>query len=184
MNHEVYLGLGSNIEPRKHIALGLDEIAGAFQLKAVSSVYRSAAVGFAGAPFLNCVAAIVTDDHLSLLATRLRAIEFCYGRTKASSKFSPRHLDIDILTYDRLSGEHCGIRLPRDEITKNAFVLCPFAEIAGGLRMPGQPKTLYELWSGYDRVSQPLQRISFVWRQQALPIAGSNRRSAPELLAN
>lgn len=171
MNHRVYLGIGSNIDPGVNIARGLDEIAGAFRLAAISSVYQSAAVGFEGAPFLNCVAEIEAPLGLPALAARLRTIECRYGRTPNSSKFSSRQLDIDILSYDLLMGEHHGIHLPRDEITINAYVLCPFAEIAGTLCIPGQTQTLAELWSAYDRQRQPLTRVSFAWHDRSLPAA-------------
>lgn len=182
MSHSVYLGIGSNIEPRKHLELGLDELAGAFRLDAVSGVYQSAAVGFDGAPFLNCVAAIDTAVSLPMLAMELRAIEFRYGRSASSSKFSSRSLDIDILTYDALDGDYWGVRLPRDEIITNAYVLCPFAEVAGELCIPGQQKTLAELWSAYDRSCQPLRRVGFVWRRQSLPIGATNNHNRRKLL--
>ena len=114
--------------------------------------------------------AIETDADLPGLVSQLREIEFRYGRTEASDKYSSRHLDIDLLTYDDRFGEHGGIRLPRGEITVNAFVLCPFAEIAGNRVIPGQEKTLGKLWQDYDRTGQPLERVPFSWRNRSLPI--------------
>ena len=179
MIHRAYLGIGSNIEPEKHVRLGLDELATSFRLSRVSTVYRSAAAGFDGAPFLNCVVAIDTVMPLAALAAAIREIEFRYGRTLDCSKFSSRHLDIDILTFDDLSGVHDGIVLPREEISKSAYVLCPFAEIAGDLRLPEQHLTLARLWQQYDRACQPLEHVPFSWREMSLPILSRSALERP-----
>lgn len=170
MKHSVYIGVGSNIDPRRHVVIGLEELSRSFRITAVSSVYQSDAVGFEGDPFLNLVVAVETGADLPHLVDGLREIEFRYGRTAASGKYSSRHLDIDLLTYDEEFGEQAGVRLPRGEITVNAFVLCPFAEIAADRVIPGQVQTLAKLWQDYDRTRQPLKRIPFTWRNRSLPI--------------
>lgn len=170
MTHLVYLGLGSNIRPAHHITAGLDELDRHFELICVSSVYESEAVGFAGDNFLNLVAGIRTALTLSDLHHRLRALEFDYGRDEDCTKFSSRTLDIDILTYDDLSGEHDGIDLPRGETLTNAFVLCPFAEIAPELILPGQTESLHALWQRYDTSRQPITKLPFNWKDGQLPV--------------
>ena len=170
MRHRVFLGIGSNIGPRHHVTCALDELAASFDVRQVSSVYESASIGFEGAPFLNCVVSITTTRTLPSLASRLRQIEFRYGRPVHCRKFSSRSLDIDILTYDNLCGRHHGIVLPREETTQNAYVLRPFSEIAGSLLLPGTKKTLSELWSGYDSARQPLTRVPFTWHGHTLPL--------------
>ena len=42
---QVYLGLGSNIEPEHHLALGLARLSQDYPLLAVSPWYRSPAMG-------------------------------------------------------------------------------------------------------------------------------------------
>ena len=184
MIHRAYLGIGSNIEPEKHVRVGLDELATCFRLSRVSTVYRSAAAGFDGAPFLNCVVAIETALPLPALASTIREIEFRYGRTHDCSKFSSRCLDIDILTFDNLSGYHYGIELPRGEISENAYVLCPFAEIAGDMRLPERTLTLARLWQEYDQQSQPLEPVPFIWRKLSLPIMDDNALPEPLTAGN
>ena len=49
------------------------------------------------------------------------------GRDRTQVKFSGRTMDIDILTYE--SDDDSNIELPRAEITENAFVLQPLAEL-------------------------------------------------------
>jgi 2-amino-4-hydroxy-6-hydroxymethyldihydropteridine diphosphokinase len=49
----LFLGLGSNVNPKFNIAKGLDALNDVFGELQVSSVYKSAAVGISGPPFLN-----------------------------------------------------------------------------------------------------------------------------------
>ena len=71
----VFLGLGSNIEPRRYIQSALKKLRVVFGELRVSPVYKSAAVGFDGAPFLNLVVEIKTDVAVHVLSARLRKIE-------------------------------------------------------------------------------------------------------------
>jgi len=127
----VYLSLGSNIAREKHIRAALRELEDRYGLLLVSPVYESEAVGFEGDPFFNLVVGLDTDKGVGELAAELRVIEEAHGRDRRAPKFSARTLDIDILTWGNACGEIDGIRLPRDEVLKNAFVLRPLADIAG-----------------------------------------------------
>ncbi len=169
MSHVVYLGIGSNIEPEKHVATGLDELSARFDLFTISSVYHSEAVGFDGEPFLNLVTGMLVTGGVRELHEQLREIEYAFGRAQNCSKHSSRTLDIDILTFDELCGDHAGVKLPRDEITLNAFVLAPFAEIAPGLVLPGSTASLEELWRCYNVADQPIRKIAFRWHEQTVP---------------
>lgn len=157
--HQVHLGLGSNIEPRKNLRAGIAELRRLFDNVTLSSVYRSPAVGFDGEPFLNLVVGLETDVLLGELVVRLRALEYAYGRTINSTKFSSRRLDIDILTFDAYWGTFDGVVLPRPEVVVNAYVLCPFAELAPNLVLPGLSASLRELWRGYDNPRQPVTNL-------------------------
>lgn len=160
----VYLGVGSNIERERYIVAGLDALEGLFGQLDLSSVYDSESIGFAGQPFLNLVAGVDTRLSPGLLLRKLRHIEVEHGRPANATRFSARQLDIDILTHGQLTGTVEGVELPRAEILHNAFVLCPLAELAGEAVHPKAGKTYRELWQGYDRESQQLQRVDFQWR--------------------
>lgn len=164
----VFLGIGSNIERERYITAGLDALHGLFHDMALSSVYDSAAVGFAGRPFLNLVAAVHTDFSLDELAAKLRHIEIEYGRPVNASRFSARQLDIDILTYGDVVGTRSGVQLPRDEILENAFVLCPLAELSPDTLHPAAKRSYRSLWQAYDHASQPLSKVNFMWRGRSI----------------
>ncbi|MFT5711590.1 MAG: 2-amino-4-hydroxy-6-hydroxymethyldihydropteridine diphosphokinase [Halioglobus sp.] len=161
---QVFLGIGSNIERERYIVAGLDAMQGLFGDFSHSSVYDGAAVGFEGRPFLNLVLCVETELELAELAKVLRDIELEHGRAVNATRFSARHLDIDILTYDDRVGMEAGVQLPRAEILYNAFVLQPLAEMAPYSVHPVIGKTYAQLWREYDRSSQQLQRVEFEWR--------------------
>lgn len=159
----VYLSLGSNIDRNKHLSAGLDALVEAFGDLKMSQVYESEAVGFDGDNFYNLVAAIETELSVGELALKLRDIEDENGRLRSGPKFSARTLDIDILTYDDLTGEVDGVKLPRGEILKNAFVLLPMSELAPDTLHPVTGKTYLQLWDEYDQSSQKLWPVEFDW---------------------
>ena len=159
----VYLSLGSNIDRNKHLSAGLDALVEAFGDLKMSQVYESEAVGFDGDNFYNLVAAIETELSVGELALKLRDIEDENGRLRSGPKYSARTLDIDILTYDDLTGEVDGVKLPRGEILKNAFVLLPMSELAPDTLHPVTGKTYLQLWDEYDQSSQKLWPVEFDW---------------------
>ena len=164
----VYLGLGSNIERERYITAGLDALEVLFGELDISPVYDSEAVGFDGQPFLNLVVGVNTDLGVAELAKRLRHIEYEHGRPANATRFSPRQLDIDILTYDDLVGVIDGVELPRGEILENAFVLRPLADLVPDLTHPSDGRSYAELWSELANKDQSIARVEFSWRGRSI----------------
>ena len=157
----IYIGLGSNVERERHLLAGIADLQQTFSAVRLSTVYESAAVGFAGANFFNLVAEAQTEMTLEQVLVALRRIEVAHGRAPDARKFSPRTLDLDLLCFDdRVCSE--PVVLPRAEILHNAFVLCPFAELAPDWIHPVAGLCLSSLWRQYDKSRQPLTAVTLV----------------------
>ena len=154
--HHAYLGLGSNLDPQKNLDDGIEALVAEFGALTLSGTYRSSAVGFSGPDFLNLVVGVSVSFDLKDFSQQLKSIEYAFGRDINATKYSSRYLDIDILTFDDCHGVHDQILLPRPEIRFNAHVLCPFAEIAPEMVLPGSNKSLLQMWREFDQGSQPL----------------------------
>lgn len=159
----VYLSIGSNIDREENIRGGVADLEKAFGKVTLSRVYESEPVGFDGDNFYNLVAAFDTDTPVKQVSQTLHTIEEAHGRTREGPRFSSRTLDIDLLTYDNLVTRDHGLELPRDEITKNAFVLWPLAEIAAADRHPVLQQTYGEMWNNFDKEKQSLWPVAFPW---------------------
>lgn len=146
----VFLSLGTNIDRNRHVGLATEALAQRFASVEYSRIYESEAVGFVGDPFYNWVARIDTHHPVAELSALLKQIEDLTERDRTAPKFSGRTLDIDLLTYDQLVGEHEGILLPRAETLTQAFVLCPLAELAPDRIHPGTDQTYQCLWRTYQ----------------------------------
>ena len=161
----VYVSVGSNIEREHHVRAGIVALREKFGPLILSRVYESRAVGFDGDDFFNLVAAFDTDQSVQAVARTLRDIERANGRDRRVSHFSPRTLDLDLLLYGDAVLEEGEIKLPREEITRYAFVLGPLAEIAGEMRHPVLQRRFRELWDEFDRDGQPMRPVA--WRPGA-----------------
>ena len=157
-----YLGLGSNLDAGKNLHLASREFRNRFSLQKISVVYRSKALGFDGADFLNAVACIETELTPHDLCTQLELIHEVAGRRRRSEKLISRTLDIDLLLYDQLALHEPPVRLPREDVLRYSFVLKPLAEIAPDYRHPVTGKLLSEHWREFDVASHPLTVVDLI----------------------
>ena len=158
---KIYISLGSNIERERNTRAGIKALRERFGQLELSSVYESEAVGFEGDAFYNMVIACEVSEDVHAANRVLAEIEDAHGRDRSGPRFSSRTLDLDLLLYDDLVMDENGLKLPRDEILKNAFVLWPLAEIAPGLVHPVAGKTYAELWAGFDKSKETLSPIEY-----------------------
>jgi len=159
--HRIYISLGSNIDREINTREGVRALAEAFDELELSSVYESEAVGFEGDAFYNMVIACDVVDDVHTVNKILRDIEDENGRDRSGPKFSSRTLDLDLLLYDDLILNELGLRLPREEILHNAFVLWPLAEIAPELTHPEAGKSYADLWQAFDKTKESLKPVEF-----------------------
>ncbi|WP_424682023.1 2-amino-4-hydroxy-6-hydroxymethyldihydropteridine diphosphokinase [Frateuria sp. YIM B11624] len=155
-----YLSLGSNLEPRRHLRAALDELRARFGAIEVSPAYRSRAVGFDGADFVNLAVALDTELEPEALNDWLHALEDRHGRRRDVPRYADRTLDVDIVLYDQRVIDGPGhLQIPRTEL-KHAFVLRPLADIAPQLRHPLSGHSMAELWAAFPQQSEPLEPMS------------------------
>jgi 2-amino-4-hydroxy-6-hydroxymethyldihydropteridine diphosphokinase len=159
----IYIGIGSNIERERHIAIALDRLAVLFSQLTVSPVYESEAIGFSGALFLNLVVGADTELALADVLAAMRTIEADNGNSGQQPKFSARSLDLDLLTFGDYCGAHSGTLLPRADITDYAYTLWPLADIAVEELHPQLQISYGELRLQFGD-AQKLWPVSFNWR--------------------
>lgn len=156
-----YVSVGSNVDRERHVALALRLLDERYAPIERSSIYESTAVGFEGDPFYNLVVAFETGEAPRELVVSLHDIERLCGRTRRTRRFGPRTLDLDLLLLGDLVLRERGLTLPRDEITEQAFVLGPLAELAADAVHPLHGETYAVLWSRFAPRVGDLRRIDF-----------------------
>jgi len=155
----VFIAAGSNVEAQRNLALALTELEREFGVLTVSHAYRNAAVGFDGPDFINLVVGLKTRLGVREVIERLHGIETHCGRPRSAPKWAPRSMDLDILLYGDLICDEAGLKLPRPDLLRRAYMLGPLAEIVPGLKHPTANKAIRELWSEFDRAAHPLHRV-------------------------
>ena len=132
---KVFLGIGSNLEPRKkNITRALKELSSICSLEKISPVYETAALlpkkapSSWNKPFFNMAAQVEFSGEPLLLLNHLKAIEKKLGRKK-NEKWAPRSIDLDILLYGDKKLSLPDLTIPHPEMEKRAFVLDPLKDI-------------------------------------------------------
>jgi len=157
----VYVSIGSNIDREAHIRGALHGLSELFGKLDLSTVYESKAVGFEGGNFFNLVAGFTSRSSPYEIVDQLHRIEEAHGRRRDGPRLASRTLDIDLLLYDDLILNDAGLVIPREEITRQAFVLKPLAELAGERRHPVTRQTFAEMWRAFAGDQQALWPVEF-----------------------
>lgn len=147
---KVYISIGSNVNRDNNISSCVRSLRDTFGELELSAVYENQAVGFDGDNFYNLVVGFDTDEPVTSLTPIFRDIESRHERVRGGERFSSRTLDVDLLLYDDLVLDQPGLKIPRDEITRYAFVLRPLAEMAPSLVHPVLRQTMKELWEHFE----------------------------------
>ena len=155
----VYVSVGSNIAPEANLRLAYRELQRRYGHVSVSPIYRTPAVGFSGAPFLNCVFAYATEEPAPAVVAVLEEIHELVGRVRGANPFSARTLDLDLLLYADQVIPEPPVKVPRDDITQYAFVLKPLADLAPEVRHPVLGKSIQLLWQEFPGRDAPLAPV-------------------------
>lgn len=130
----VILGLGSNLGDRlKNIKRALRNISkiDCLELKELSSLYQSEAIGPKQRDFYNMVIAVEVDCSPEELLNKINNIERDMGRIR-KVRWGERNIDIDILLFGKHNVENENLIIPHPRLIERRFVLEPLQEIAQG----------------------------------------------------
>ena len=135
-----FIGLGGNIgEPAVAFRAAVAELRATGQVVRVSSLYDSAPRNSLKQPhFLNAALELETDLSPIDLLAELKRLEQALGRDLGAPRWSPRPIDLDILSFDGMcvtDPEH-DIIVPHPRFHERRFALEPVAELDPGL-LPG-----------------------------------------------
>ena len=155
----VYVGAGSNVAPERNLTRAVAQLAHEFPGARFSPWYRNRAVGFDGEDFINLVAAFDTDLPLRAVLAKLHAIEALCGREPDAPRWAARSMDLDVLLYGDLVCDEPGLKLPRPDLLKRAYMLGPLAALAPEVVHPTAQLTIGELWRRFDRAGHPLEPV-------------------------
>lgn len=127
--HQVIIGLGSNISPAENLKSALYLLGQYAPIEAISDVWQTRAVGSKGPDFLNAAVRISSPLSYDELRNQiLRPIENLLGRVRTKDPNSPRTIDLDILIVD---GE-----LIDQDLWKYAHACVPVAKLLPGFHNP------------------------------------------------
>ena len=104
MIHRAYIGIGSNVgDPQANVRAAIEALASIGKIARASSLYRTKPWGIVDQPdYINAVVLLKTTLPPRALLSSLKSIEVDLGRTPGE-RWGPRIIDLDILTYDKLT---------------------------------------------------------------------------------
>jgi 2-amino-4-hydroxy-6-hydroxymethyldihydropteridine diphosphokinase len=124
------IGLGANLGDRlRTLTLareGLEELG---ELRAVSALYETAAVGPPQPDYLNAAVLLESALEPTALMGALLTLERKHGRERRE-RWGPRTLDLDLLFSPGLVLAEPGLKLPHPELCHRAFALAPLVDVA------------------------------------------------------
>jgi 2-amino-4-hydroxy-6-hydroxymethyldihydropteridine diphosphokinase len=145
------IALGSNLHSQwgdrdANLREAVKRIEALGHVRAVSSFYSTAPVGFADQPdFLNAALLLETEFEPLELIRALLAIERAMGRDRATAiAKGPRVIDLDLLLMGNLILVSDELILPHPSMAERRFVLEPLAEIAPAMVDPLSGRTVAE----------------------------------------
>ena len=155
-----FVGVGSDIDPAENVEKAIRLLSAALQIRGISTVYLTEAVGRPGQPpYYNCVVEIETDVMPAELKQQvLRRIEKELGRIRSSDRYAARTIDLDLILYGQLVMTTEGLTLPDPDIVRRPFLAVPLHELAPNLKLPGSDQRINEIARAFSQeVMKPLQ---------------------------
>jgi 2-amino-4-hydroxy-6-hydroxymethyldihydropteridine diphosphokinase len=108
-----------------------------------SGLFSSEPWGDAPGPaYVNQVVALTFAGTPTELLADLLSIEARFGRVRSSTRFAPRPLDLDLLTFGDHRCETPELTLPHPRLHLRRFVLLPWSELAPETIPPGLGRSI------------------------------------------
>jgi 2-amino-4-hydroxy-6-hydroxymethyldihydropteridine diphosphokinase len=155
----VYVSVGSNIDRERNVRSAVAALRAHYGHLVVSPVYQSPAEGFDGDDFYNLVIGFDTDEPARHVAETLLDIERAHGRERRADGMHSRTLDLDLLLHGNLPLNEPGLRLPREDIVRYAFVLKPLVDIAPEAVHPDSGRCFAQMWRDFEG-DRSLRRVA------------------------
>lgn len=135
---EVFIAVGSNINPEENIIQALLKLKSYRFIQAISDFYKTASIAPTKQPdFLNGVIKIHTFLSPRVLKYDvLRKIEDELGRVRTADKFAARTIDLDVIIYDKLVLDLPGLKIPDPNIRIYPFVAAALLQLKPDLILP------------------------------------------------
>jgi 2-amino-4-hydroxy-6-hydroxymethyldihydropteridine diphosphokinase len=157
--HTAAIALGSNLpshfgDPAANLREAIRRLGELGQVRAVSTFYTTAPVGYTDQPnFTNAAALLETSFEPVELMRALLNIECAMGRDRSATvpPKGPRIIDLDLLLVDDVVLNTPELALPHPALAERRFVLEPLVEIAPGLVEPVTHRTARDLLQSLSR---------------------------------
>lgn len=146
--HQIFLGIGSNIVPRKvSILKSLVAIKQSFPEQfEFSSIYLTDPFMHVAQPaYYNCCVGFYADCSPQHLLSFCGSLETSLGRQRGDQKWQSRQIDIDIVLFGNKTINQPNLKVPHYDLENRDFFLKPLLEINSDLVHPMSNRRLHQL---------------------------------------
>ncbi len=150
-NHQLYVSLGSNIDPEINIIAAIEKLRQMVTVYALSSIWESPSAGSPGPNFLNVTTWISTPlTKAEFKEQVIQPIEQELGRVRNENKNAARTIDLDLLVMDDVVMD--------EDLWSRDYLAIPTAELRPDLVEPRSEKNLASIAQRIRTNSSILQR--------------------------